>query len=75
MLISDGEQAVGSVRFGQMHKIGIEQAAEESGLDVDDVRNMFPGAAEVWSAPIERREKLELAISVVHAGGMVFAKV
>ena len=75
MLVSDGEQALGLVRFGQLRKIAVEQAAEESGLDLDDVRSMFPGAAEVWSAPIERREKFDLPIKVVHAGVMVFAKV
>ena len=59
MLVSDGRAVLARARFGTSKRLGIDRAAVIAGLDIADVRAMFPGRVEVYAVPVEARNKIE----------------
>lgn len=59
MFLGDGAALHARVRFGECKRVGVDTAAVAAGLDVSDVRAMFPGKVELWAAMVEARDRVE----------------
>lgn len=74
MMLSDGVVIFGKAKFGEVKKLGIEHAATASGLEVDDLRAMYPGKFELYVADIIAREEID-PITYEHPNDSLFAVV
>lgn len=59
MHVSDGHVIFAKVRFGEVKRLSLAHAATASGIDLDDLRGMFPGKLELYTTEILARDKIE----------------
>lgn len=58
MFLSDGQSVIAKIRFGEVSRLSIREAALASGLEEEDIRMMNPGREEVYVVPVAAREEV-----------------